>query len=92
MWDATARQAVSTPFADDANQAENVDGAPFMDQSVISSDGWIYGEKKELLLWIPELHRSCLHRPSTVWIVGENETQLDLSKFVHGSKWATVQP
>jgi WD40 repeat protein len=62
----------------------------FTDQSVINGDGWIYGEKGELLLWIPELHRPCLHRPSTIWIAGKHETQLDLSKFAHGSNWATV--
>jgi hypothetical protein len=62
----------------------------FTDQSLIDSDGWIYGEGSELLLWIPEIHRLCFHRPSTVCIVGEHETRLDLSNFVHGSNWATV--
>jgi hypothetical protein len=30
------------------------------------------------------------HRRSTVWIEGQHETRLDLSKFVHGTNWATV--
>jgi WD40 repeat protein len=63
---------------------------PFTDQSKIKSDGWICGNDGELLLWIPAPHRACLHRPSTVWTAGKQETRLDLSKFVHGSNWATV--
>ena len=32
----------------------------FTDQSVIDDDGWICGNKGELLMWIPHLHRpSC---------------------------------
>jgi hypothetical protein len=54
------------------------------------SDGWIYGEENELILWISGLHMPCIHRPSTIWIVGEHETRLDLSKFVYRSNRATV--
>jgi hypothetical protein len=57
---------------------------------VIDTDGWICGEENELVLWIPDPHRRCLYRPSTVWIAGRHETWLDFSKFVHGSNWATV--
>jgi WD40 repeat protein len=59
----------------------------FTDQSVIDDDGWICGNKGELLMWIPPLHRTGLHRPSTIWVVGKHETRLDLSKFVHGRSW-----
>jgi WD40 repeat protein len=62
----------------------------FTDQTMINSDGLIYGEENELVLWIPGFHRPCLHRPSTIWIAGEHETRLDFSKFVYGSNWATV--
>ena len=59
----------------------------FTDQSVIEDDGWICGNKGELLLWIPLLHRENLHRPSNVWVAGKYETSLDLSNFVHGHDW-----
>jgi hypothetical protein len=62
----------------------------FTDQSLIDNDGWICGEGKELLMWVPEHHRAGLHRPSTIWMSGEHETRLDTSKFVHGTDWATV--
>jgi hypothetical protein len=73
---------------------EDIQKLQITDQSSIDGDGWIYGEGKELLLWIPELHRQCLDRPSTVWAVGDRHddpgTRLDLSNFVHGPDWATV--
>ena len=59
----------------------------FTDQSVIEDDGWIHGNKGELLMWIPVLHRTSLHRPSNVWVAGKHETCLDLSNFVHGHDW-----
>jgi WD40 repeat protein len=69
---------------------EDIHKIYFMDKSLINSDGWICGEEGQLLLWIPPIHRPCLHSPSTVWIAGEHETRLDLSNSVHGSNWATV--
>ena len=61
----------------------------FTDQSVIDNDGWICGNKGELLMWIPPLHRLCLLHPSNIWIsgCGKHETHLDLSKFVPGCGW-----
>ncbi|KAJ7439030.1 WD40 repeat-like protein [Mycena galericulata] len=61
----------------------------FIDQSVIDRDGWIRGADGELLVWLPDIHRSSLHRPSNVWVRGENETQLDLHRFCHGKNWAS---
>jgi WD40 repeat protein len=70
---------------------EDIEKIQFTDQSPIDGDGWICGEQKELLLWIPALHRTGLHRPSTVWIAGvRHETVLDFSKFVHGSDWGRI--
>jgi WD40 repeat protein len=105
VWDTTG-QLVSGPFTGHTYPASSVVSSPeaqqtasasrdgieihFTDQSVINSDGWIYGDEEKLILWIPELHRPCLHRPSTIWIAGEHETRLDFSKFVYGSNWATV--
>ena len=56
---------------------------------MIDNDGWICGNKGELLMWIPPLHRLYLHRPSNIWISGseKHETHLDLSSFVHGYGW-----
>ena len=61
----------------------------FTDHSVINEEGWICSDDGELLMWIPLIHRSHLHRPSNVWIAGEHETRLDLSTFVHGHSWTT---
>ena len=59
----------------------------FTDQSVIDDDGWVRGNKGELIMWIPLVHRAHLHRPSNIWVTGEHETRLDLSNFVHGHRW-----
>jgi hypothetical protein len=64
-------------------------GVTFTEKSAISSDGWICGTNGELLLWIPQHHRKGLYRSNTVWIVGTNNTQLDLSNFVYGTMWST---
>ena len=60
----------------------------FTDQSIVNSDGWICGPIGELLVYIPLIHRTSLHRPSNVWISGAHPTSLDLSSFVHGQNWA----
>ncbi len=60
----------------------------FADDSTINEEGWICGSNGELLMWIPPTHRANLHRPSTIWITGKDETLLDLSSFVHGRRWA----
>jgi len=59
----------------------------FTDQSVINNDGWICGNRCELLMWIPPVHRAHLHRPRNIWVTGKYETRLDLSNFVHGCSW-----
>jgi hypothetical protein len=93
VWDATTGHVASasdngTIRAKTATMAENIKNQ-FTDQSLIDSDGWLHGEEDELVLWIPELHRPCLHRPSTIWIAGKHDTRLDLSYFAYGSNWAT---
>ena len=62
-----------------------------MDQSMIDHDGWICGDEGALVFWIPLIHRSSLYRPANIWIAGPHETQLDLSRFVHGLNWATCK-
>jgi hypothetical protein len=61
-----------------------------IDQSMINLNGWICGSKGELVIWIPQIHRASLYRPSNLWIAGGHPTQLDLSRFVHGPNWSTV--
>jgi hypothetical protein len=92
-WDATTGHIASasdngTIHMKTATRAKNIKNQ-FTDQPLIDSDGWLCGGENELVLWIPELHRPCLHRPSTIWIAGKHETRLDLSDFVYGSNWAT---
>ncbi|KAH9055722.1 hypothetical protein EDB87DRAFT_1638551 [Lactarius vividus] len=54
----------------------------FANNSVINEEGWICGTAGELLI-------TSLHRPNTIWVIGEYETCLDLSTFVHGQSWTT---
>ncbi|KAH8993467.1 hypothetical protein EDB92DRAFT_407488 [Lactarius akahatsu] len=76
MLDATTGNAETTSHVD------------FTDHSAID-EGWICGSGGELLMWIPQTHRTSLHRPSNIWVAGEYETRLDLSTFVHGQRWTT---
>jgi WD40 repeat protein len=68
---------------------ETTNDVDFTDHSMINDEGWICGSKGELLMWIPSVHRECLHRPGTIWISGKRETILNLSNFVHGRSWVT---
>jgi hypothetical protein len=74
----------------ETRRAEDIEEDNFMDKFPINSDGWVYGEDNELLLWVPPIHRPYLHRSKTVWIAGKDRTEVDLSKFVYGLNWATV--
>ena len=69
-------------------KTETTSDVDFTDHSLINDEGWICGSKGELLMWIPSVHRECLHSPSTIWISGTRGTILNLSNFVHGRNWA----
>jgi hypothetical protein len=71
-------------------RAEDIESHHFMDKFPINSDGWMYGENEELVLWIPPIHRPYIHRSNTIWVTGKDRTEVDFSKFVHGLNWATV--
>ena len=70
-------------------KTETTKGVDFTDHFMINDEGWVCGSKGELLMWIPSVHRECLHRPSTIWISAKHRTSLNLSNFVHGCSWAT---
>jgi WD40 repeat protein len=71
-------------------RTDNIEKTYFTDRVLVRSDGWMCGEDGELFLWVPQIHRPYIQRSHTVWIAGRHYTQLDFSKFVHGSNWATV--
>jgi len=57
---------------------------------LIDNDGWAtsHGRSHLRLIWIPEIHRESLRRPSNVCVVGrQTQTQLDLRSFFHGKDW-----
>ncbi|KIM20375.1 hypothetical protein M408DRAFT_138671 [Serendipita vermifera MAFF 305830] len=56
-------------------------------ESSWTEDGWILGPKSELLFWVPPGVRSGLHPLTIPFILGDDGTQLDLTKFVHGGAW-----
>ncbi|EIN05916.1 WD40 repeat-like protein, partial [Punctularia strigosozonata HHB-11173 SS5] len=52
-------------------------------------DGWILGPNDERLLWVPQHSRWNLWQPaSRLFLPSEETTMLDLSRFVHGKRWA----
>ena len=61
----------------------------FTDEALIGMDGWMTLPDCQLLFWVPSHHRSSLHWPSTVKVLGPQETCLDFSKAVFGVKWAS---
>ncbi|KAH9001126.1 WD40-repeat-containing domain protein, partial [Lactarius akahatsu] len=77
LWSVTTRRA------------ETIGDADFTDDSVINDEGWICGGAGELIVWIPPIHRAHLHRPSSIWVAGENETRVDFSASAHGHSWTT---
>jgi hypothetical protein len=71
-------------------RTEEIEKVYSIDKLLFLNDGWMCGEEGELFFWVPEIHRPYLQRSNTVWIAGRDNTQLDLTNFVHGSNWASV--
>jgi WD40 repeat protein len=73
--------------------SDNLEVIANWDEAFIDNDGWLryYSIDSPLrLIWIPELHRKSLHRPSNVRVLGQEgrETRLDLERFyAHGRDW-----
>ena len=60
----------------------------FTDQSEMDEDGWVKGVDGKLLFWVPQHRRTSLHRPSTIRVIGPNETRLDFENACWGEEWA----
>lgn len=61
---------------------------PGIDFFNLNDEGWVYGEEKGLVLWIPQVHRSTYRRPSNIiTIIASHQTSIDFSNFVHGKDW-----
>ena len=74
LWNATAGETEATGFTD---------------QSKINDEGWLCSGNNDLLMWIPPLYRTGLHRPGNIWVSSKYETCLDFSSFIHGYNWST---
>ena len=61
----------------------------YLDQAQIEEDGWIRGPSKELVFWVPELHREGFHRPSNVHVIGCRQTRIDTRDTAYGEGWTT---
>ena len=83
IWDVDLAAARAKHTASDIN----------FDEVFIDNDGWAmcttnHGKSPLRLMWIPEVHRETLCRPSNVCVVGRQpQTRLDLRRFVHGRDW-----
>ena len=49
-------------------------------------DGWMMGQDRELLFWVPLEHRRVLCLPH-METIGDRPTKMDLSRFRYGNKW-----
>ena len=54
-------------------------------------NGWIMTVSSDLLLWVPPWNRQGLVWPSNITVIGRSPTELDLTDFVHGSKWESCK-
>lgn len=50
-------------------------------------DGWVWGLKNELLVWIPRERRMGFWSPCAVHVPYRNITKLNFDNFVHGTRW-----
>ena len=89
IWDL---QAAAEHKHDSGSSSSDMEIANF-DEARIDNDGWAIcmnsrGGSPLRLMWIPEMHRQTLHRPSNVCVVGcQKQTRLDLKNYVHGKDW-----
>ncbi|KIJ39763.1 hypothetical protein M422DRAFT_174675, partial [Sphaerobolus stellatus SS14] len=97
VWDVETRKVIAAPSQSYTDSVISNTFSPnsrhglsrlmnmeFTDQSIPDKYGWISGVDGGLLFWIPSMHRHYLCCPSTVCIIGGNQTCLDFTHFVHG--------
>ena len=54
----------------------------------LQNDGWIVGQNRKLLLWVPpSYHKTFYYTPWTCLVIPRGIPELDLSKMVHGPAW-----
>ena len=58
----------------------------FTDGCKRDKDGWVIGEKDELLFWIPPQNTS-LRWPSNSRVIGVGETEIECNDACWGDKW-----
>jgi len=93
IWDFHQMQKLVWP-QNYMQRAHNIDsGVCLMDSDgrfqyySMGGDGWVRGEQKELLFWIPPDFRIGFCSPACKSIVGARRTLIDLRNFVHGKAW-----
>jgi len=52
-----------------------------------NEDGWVVGPEGRLLLWIPSSLYPAMHFPGTKLVISNDDSELDLSHFAHGTSW-----
>ncbi|KAF7971296.1 hypothetical protein HWV62_21452 [Athelia sp. TMB] len=67
--------------------ADSRDAPPEFRHDCKLENGWIMTASSELLLWIPPWNQQGVVWPSNVAVVAPSLTEIDLSDFVHGSRW-----
>jgi len=51
-------------------------------------DGWLLGEARELLLWVPKVYRAYLNLPSCRILIGRRRVEIKtVGKLHHGENW-----
>ncbi|KAG8792121.1 hypothetical protein FRC12_007121 [Ceratobasidium sp. 428] len=91
MWDAQKVWAAEASVS----PRDDTDGSATLEMRELardaSSDGWVQSASGDLLTWLPAIHRDiddslmCMTPGGTV-----ARSTVDLSRFVHGSNWASV--
>ena len=91
MWDLQAAESRKRSSSSNTNSDDSWDIPGFTDETYIDPDGWAIcrngseGGPLLRLMWLPEMHRGSLYRPSNVFVVGRGpKTRLDLGRFAHG--------
>lgn len=63
----------------------------FQFKKPLDNAGWLRGPQQELLFWVPPSHRKALYRSNTISIFGKDVTQIDFTRFEHGTAWESCR-